>query len=232
MPFNNTSPTLFLTDLYLLPIPEVDLAFAINAASVKADDNFEKAKEVIKSIIDTYAMNKLRYGVVVFGSSASIRVSFGDDFPTDENLKNVITILSGSNERPALDEALKKGKELFDEAPERPNARKVLVFITDMKSTSKLADLKEAAKMLEDDGIKVIPVAIGDEVDHVELEETTSDKTNVVNVTTDVDVIVLKEKIMFNVFKGKCRKLAINEMDRGPAKRGRGEGFYISLKGN
>ena len=225
MPFNNTSPTLFFTDLYLLPIPEVDLAFAINAASVKADDNFEKAKEVIKSIIDTYAMNKLRYGVIVFGSSASIRVSFGDDFPTDENLKNVITILSGSNERPALDEALKKGKELFDEAPERPNAKKVLVFITDMKSTSKLVDLKEAAKMLEDDGIKVIPVAIGDEVDHVELEETTSDKTNVVNVITDVDVIVLKEKIMFNVFKGKCRELAINEMDGGPAKRGRGEGL-------
>ena len=193
----------FFTDLYLLPIPEVDLAFAISAASVKADDNFEKAKEVIKSIIDTYAMNKLRYGVIVFGSSASIKVSFGDDFPTDENLKNVITILSGSNERPALDEALKKGKELFDEAPERPNARKVLVFITDLKSTSKLADLKATAKKLEDDGIRVIPVAIGGEVDHIELEETTSDKTNVVNVNTDVYVIVLKEKIMSKVFKGK-----------------------------
>ena len=196
----------FFTDLYLPPIPEVDLAIAISAASVKADDNFEKAKEVIKSIIDTYAMNKLRYGVIVFGSSASIKVSFGDDFPTDENLKNVITILSGSRERPALDDALKKGKELFDEAPERPNARKVLVVITDKKSTSKLDDLKDTAKMLQDDGIKVIPVAIGDEVDHVELEETTSDETNVVNVTTDVDVIVLKEKIMAKVFKGKCRK--------------------------
>lgn len=173
---------------------------------MKADDNFEKAKEVIKSIIDTYAMNKLRYGVIVFGSSASIKVSFGDDFPTDEDLKNVITILSGSNELPALDEALKKGKELFDDAQERPNARKVLVVITDKKSTSKLDDLKASAKMLQDNGIKVIPVAIGDEVDHVELEETTSDKTNVVNVTTDVDVIDLKEKIMSKVFKGKCRE--------------------------
>lgn len=173
---------------------------------MKADDNFEKAKEVIKSIIDTYAMNKLRYGVIVFGSSASIKVSFGDDFPTDEDLKNVITILSGSNELPALDEALKKGKELFDDVQERPNARKVLVVITDKTSTSKLDDLKASAKMLQDNGIKVIPVAIGGEVDHVELEETTSDKTNVVNVTTDVDVIDLKEKIMSKVFKGKCRE--------------------------
>ena len=182
---------------------------------MKADDNFEKAKEVIKSIIDTYAMNKLRYGVIVFGSSASIRVSFGDDYTTDANLKDVITFLSGPNERPALGEALKKGKELFDEAPERPNARKVLVLITDMKSTSKLDDLKATAKMLEDDGIKVIPVAIGDDVDHLELDETTSDSKNVVNVTTDVDVIVLKEKIMSKVFKGKCRELRIIKTDGG-----------------
>lgn len=182
---------------------------------MKADDNFEKATEVIKSIIDTYAMNKLRYGVIVFGSSASIRVSFGDDFTTDANLKDVITFLSGPNERPALGEALKKGKELFDEAPERPNARKVLVLITDMKSTSKLDDLKATAKMLEDDGIKVIPVAIGDDVDHLELDETTSDSKNVVNVTTDVDVIVLKEKIMSKVFKGKCRELRIIKTDEG-----------------
>lgn len=182
---------------------------------MKADDNFEKAKEVIKSIIDTYAMNKLRYGVIVFGSSASIRVSFGDDYTTDANLKDVITFLSGPNERPALGEALKKGKELFDEAPERPNARKVLVLITDMKSTSELDDLKATAKMLEDDGIKVIPVAIGDDVDHLELDETTSDSKNVVNVTTDVDVIVLKEKIMSKVFKGKCRELRIIKTDGG-----------------
>lgn len=191
----------FFTDLYLRSIPEVDLAFAISAASVKADENFEKAKEVIKSIIDAYSMNKIRYGVIVFGSSASIKVSFGDDFPTDEDLKNVITILSGSNERPALDEALKKGKELFDEAPERPNVKKVLVVITDTKSTTKLDNLKPIAKMLQDDGIKVIPVVIGDY--YVELEETTSEKTNVVNVTTDVDVIILKVKIMAKVFKGK-----------------------------
>lgn len=193
-----------MVDLYLPSIPEVDLAFAISAASVKADDNFEKAKEVIKAIIDTYAMNKLRYGVMVFGSSASSKVSFGDDYPSDEDLKTVINFLAGTNEPPALDEALKKGKELFDKAQERPNARKVLVIIIDKKSTSKLDDLKASAKLLEEDGIKVIAVAIGDEVDPVELEETTPDKTNVLNVTADVDVMDLKVMIMFKVFEGKC----------------------------
>lgn len=170
---------------------------------MNADDNFEKAKEVIKAIIDAYSMNKLRYGVIVFGSSASIKVSFGDDFPSDQDLKTVIDFLSHSKETPALDIALRKGKELFDEAQERPNARKVLVVIIDKKSTSKLDDVKASARLLEDDGIKVIPVVIGDEVDPVECREITDEKTNVVNVTTDVDVIDLKEKIISKVFKGK-----------------------------
>ena len=190
-------------DMNLPSIPEVDLAFAISAASVEADENFEKAQEVIKAIIDTYGMTKLRYGVIVFGSRASSRISFGDVFLSDENLKNMIGLLSGPNELPALGEALKKGKELFDNAEERPNARKVLVVITDKKSTSRLDDLKGSAKLLEEDGIKVIPVAIGDEVDHAELKETTPEKTNIVNASTGVDVMDLKNRIMNKVFKGK-----------------------------
>ena len=171
---------------------------------MNADENFEKAKEVIKAIIDTYSLNKLRYGVIVFGSSASVRVSFGDDFSSDEDLKSVINFLSLTNEPPDLDKALQKAKELFDKAPERPNARKVLVVIADKKSTSKLIELKASAKMLEVEGIKVIPVAIGNEVDSNELGEMTPDITNVIKVTIDVVVIDLKEKIMRKVFKGKC----------------------------
>ena len=194
----------FPTDLNLPTIPEVDLAFAISAASVEADDNFEKTKEVIKAIVDSYSMNKLRYGVVVFGTSASVQISFEDDFPSDKDLKAFISGLSGPNELPALGEALKKGKELFDNAKERPNARKVLVVIMDKKSISELDDIKDSAKLLEEGGIKVIPVAIGDEVDHAELEATTSEKRNVVNASTDVDLTDLKTKIMNKVFKGKC----------------------------
>ena len=195
---------IFPPDLNLPTIPEVDLAFAISAASVEADDNFEKAKEVINAIVDTYSMNKLHYGVVVFGSRASTQISFEDVFPSDENLKAFIRGLSGPNGFPALDEALKKGKEMFGNAKERPNARKVLVVIMDKKSTSELDDLKDSAKLLEEDGIKVIPVAIGDEVDHAELKATTAEKTNMVNASTDVDLTDLKTWIMNKVFKGKC----------------------------
>ena len=148
-------------------------------------------------------MNKLRYGVIVFGSRASSKIRFGDVLPRDEELKTIVGSLSGPKEPPALDEALKKGKELFDNADERPNARKVLVVIVDKKSTSRLDELRRGAKRLEEDEIKVIPVAIGDEVDHAELEEMTPEKANMVNASTDIYVIDLKTRIMNKVFEGK-----------------------------
>ena len=198
-----TFDAIFPTDLYLPSIPEVDLAFAISAASVEADDNFKKTKAVITAIIDTYSMNKLRYDVIVFGSRASSKIRFGDVLPRDEELKTIVGSLSGPKEPPALNEALKKGKELFDNAGERPNARKVLVVIVDKKSTSTLDELRRGAKRLEEDEIKVIPVAIGDEVDHAELEEITPEKGNTVNASTDIYVIDLKTRIMNKVFEGK-----------------------------
>ena len=198
-----TFDAIFPTDLYLPSIPEVDLAFAISAASVEADNNFKKTKAVITAIIDTYSMNKLRYGVIVFGSRASSKIRFGDVLPRDEELKTIVGSLSSPKEPPALNEALKKGKELFDNADERPNARKVLVVIVDEKSTSTFDELKRGAKRLEEDEIKVIPVAIGDEVDHAELEEMTPEKANMVNASTDIYVIDLKTRIMNKVFEGK-----------------------------
>lgn len=206
---------LFFIGLYFLLILEVDFVFVIIVVLVKVDDNFEKVKEVIKLIIDIYVMNKFCYGVIVFGLSVLIRVSFGDDYIIDVNLKDVIIFLFGLNECFVLGEVLKKGKELFDEVLECLNVRKVLVLIMDVKLISKFDDLKVIVKMLEDDGIKVILVVIGDDVDYLEFDEIIFDSKNVVNVIIDVDVIVLKEKIMFKVFKGKCRELRIIKMDGG-----------------
>lgn len=183
----------------------MDLVFAISAASVKAEETFEKAKAVIKEIVDSYAMDKLRYGVVVFGSTASIKITFDDYFYDDENLKAAVDVLSGSKERPALDEALKKAKELFDNSIGRSNARKILVIITDIKSTSALVDSGKIGKLLEEDGVSVVAVGIGDQVDHKELEAIVPDKSSVVNVTDEVDLEDLKNRIMNKVTGGRCR---------------------------
>lgn len=150
-------------------------------------------------------MDKLRYGIVVFGSTASIKITFDDYFSDDENLKAAVDALSGTKGPPALDEALKKGRELFGNSIGRSNARKVLVVITDIKSTSALVDSGKTGKLLEEDGVRVVAVGIGDQVDHKELEAIVPDKSSVVNVTDDVDLGDLKNRIMNKVTGGRCR---------------------------
>ena len=162
-------------------------------------------KDVIKSAVDTYAMRKLRYGIVVYGSKPVTWTDFGDEFSSDEDLKTLIDSLPRPKDRPALDEALIKGKELFDKSQDRPNAKKVLVVITDKKSTSNLVDVEDAAKPLEKSGIKLIPVAIGDEADVAELEKITTVKGDIINVTKDVEPVHLREKIMKKAFQGEKR---------------------------
>ena len=86
----------------ILPIPEVDLVFAISAAA-DSDRNFQQMKSVVNSIISTYTMEWIRYGVIMFGSDAIVRVNMKAFFPTDGVLKNLIAGLSKPSGTPALD---------------------------------------------------------------------------------------------------------------------------------
>lgn len=84
-------------------IPEVDLVFAISAAAADSERNFQQMKSVVNSIISTYTMEWIRYGVIMFGSDATVRVNMKTFFPTDEVLKNLIAGLPKPSGTPALD---------------------------------------------------------------------------------------------------------------------------------
>jgi hypothetical protein len=68
-------------------IPKVDLAFAISATSQNADRTYRLMKDAIKFIAQEYGTSKIHYGLIVFGDSASIKISFSDVYPTSERLK-------------------------------------------------------------------------------------------------------------------------------------------------
>lgn len=83
-----------LSNLYIffifseLPnIPELDIAFALSATAVDGDASFRRMKETIKSMIDQYGTNSIRYGVIVFGRDPSVELLFSKEFPTDNELK-------------------------------------------------------------------------------------------------------------------------------------------------
>lgn len=78
----------------------------------------------------------------------------------------------------------------------------VLVVFIDNKSGSSLADVKNAAKSLEDAGIIVIPIAIGDQVDVEELKKLTPDKENILEPPDTSTPGDLSKKIMEKIQKG------------------------------
>lgn len=181
----------------------MDLAFAISATASNADRTFKRMKEIMHSIVDKYGSSKIHYGLVVFGASPVNKISFGDIYPSDENLKTAIEAAPRVVGSPSLDKLLSEGNKLFSSHKNHPKARKVLVIIIDNKSGDSPSVIQSKAKNLIDRGVLVIPVAIGNNADPKQLEKTTDDKGNVIKEEKDGDdPDELGEKIMEKILKG------------------------------
>lgn len=155
-------------------------------------------KDTITSILDTYSMDVIRVGVVVFGSNTDAAISIQD------NLNNTVQIavkrLFPQFGVPDLDEALSEARKVF-KASGRPDARKVIVVISDSASDSSYGDIKAEADSLKQDDIVLISVVIGKDADPNELKEFTPHE--VTETTTDEDPEELGKKIMELALKGK-----------------------------
>lgn len=78
----------------------------------------------------------------------------------------------------------------------RPDAKKVLVIIIDNKSDNTEEDIRKAAIVLENDKIRVIPVALGREADIPELTNATLNKDDVVRTDREDDPEKIADEII------------------------------------
>lgn len=191
---------LYLSDN--LRVPQIDLGFAISATAVSASDTFERIKDTITAIVDEYGItDRLRYGLIVFGRNALQKLSFGEE--SDMNsLKAKIKSSQRLGGEPNLQKALEEAKRLFGSESAGPDVKKVLVVITDKKSTSRPEDVKKAVVPLEEGGVKIVPVAVGSSADPSELEVITSNRGYIIVTQRKLDPDVTAEKIMEKVLKG------------------------------
>ena len=103
----------------------------------------------------------------------------------------------------ALGEVLKAATELFtDAAKVRPDAKNVLVVVTDKKSDSRGEDLKKEAMKMRPNDIKVIAVALGDESDKDELDILTPDQGDVIEANSTDGAKKTAEEIMNKALEG------------------------------
>lgn len=167
-----------------------------------ASDTFERIKDTITAIVDEYGItDRLRFGLIVFGRNAVQRLSFSEE--SDMNsLKAKIKSSQRPGGEPNLKKALEEAKRLFDSEPTGPDVKRVLVVITDKKSTSRPEDVKKAVLPLEEGGVKIVPVAVGSSAEPSELEVITSNRGYIIETQRKLDPAATAEKIMEKVLKG------------------------------
>ena len=129
--------------------------FAISSNAPGSDKTFEKLKDTIDFVISEYGVDRIRYGVLTFGATPSVAFAFPQGLRTTDQLRGLTEALRRPAGLANLEKALRKAKEIFDDAPDRPRVKKVLVVVMDTKSSNDAGDIKEAARPLEKDGVKV-----------------------------------------------------------------------------
>lgn len=192
---------LYLSDE--LRTPQIDLAFVISAYATSAADTFQRIKDTLNAIVEEYGVTgRIRYGLVTFGRDATQKLSFSEEISDINSLKAKIRFTQRPFGEPDLQRALEEAKKLFDSEPKRPDAKKVIVVITDKKSTSRPEDVKKSFIPLEEGGVIVVPVAVGSSADPNELERITSNRGYLIKTERELDPDVTAEQIMDKVLKG------------------------------
>lgn len=182
------------------PIPELDLGFAIAAGSMDATETFQLMKDTIAAIISEYQLDKINYGLIVFGDAAIIQIEFGE-YSNVNNLLRVLRFTPKKRSGASLVDALREADSLFSSSDVRLLAKKVLVVITDLASGESSSQVEEAARPLQDKGVKIVAVAIGKEADPIELE-TFTPVDKIIEEEKTVQPTDLKKTIMEKVLTG------------------------------
>ena len=185
-------------------VPKMDIAFAISATAFQSDANFMKMKDTVKEIINRYGVHgKVHYSLLTFGDSPTVHLQFSDKLANSTALKAVIDVVPKPSKGAALAKALSEAKMLFsEEAGGRVDAKKILVVMIDKESDSSSADATKASNELDDEGIRIIAVALGDEDNARELETIVPIKEDALKPNNTDEPRDIANKIIDNILDG------------------------------
>lgn len=150
-------------------------------------------------------MDRLRYGIISYGSTPRIELTLRNSVNSDVTQQVDAILRPGGT--PDLARALQLGEQLLSSA--RPNVQKVLVIITDVKSGSSLSQVKLAAKSLDNKDIRVFAVAVGSELDSTELSTASGSSKNIINSSNTDEPGKVREEIMKKIRQGKRSEILL-----------------------
>lgn len=178
----------------------IDLVFAFGSTGEDALNLFEKEKATAKLMIDNDKEKDVLYSTIVYGRDALVKSRFNDQ-PDKNRVKQFIDTLEWTDEGNKLDHALVEAEKVL-KLYARPEARKITIVFVTGRADSTTAELKKAAKKLNDQNVKIILVKLGTDPDDKRLE-TITPKKNIVKKRKTVDPKELSEFIEEQVKKSK-----------------------------
>ena len=164
----------------------------------------------MKSIVNMHNPDRIRYSIAIFDETVTPVVSFSKH---PQDIQKILKTLDKPPQPlglPDLKTLLEEAKKVFEKDSGRPKTNRVLVVVTDSKSPSTSDDIKEAATPLEEEGIIVIAVAVGDEANSKQLEKMTPDMQTSLSVDKDEDPDDIGDKIMDKILEGKYNFQTLN----------------------
>lgn len=184
-------------------MPLIDLTFALSATSVSFTTTFTLMKKTVQSIAQKYGVDRIHYGVIVFGSVATKHIDFAANLPNRDELVREVSQLPLEEGKPDLVLALQEAKRVFEMKEVRPNAKKVLVVILDNAYVGNRTDLNQVVQVLVDKNVLIIGVGVGPLINSTDLEIITEEIRNIITVGIGENPDVLAEKIMRIILRSK-----------------------------
>ena len=143
----------------------MDLGFLVGSSGKNADKIFDDAKKIIEKMLDSFEIStpKTHVAFVDYSGKPSVKINFDDGQKPAKELKEKIKKLP-RNSGGLLEDGVKfVADELFTpKHGSRPTARKSLVIVVNKDD---LGDVEQAKKKLKKKGVKVVVLALGEEVD-------------------------------------------------------------------
>ena len=180
----------------------LDLVFALDGSESLAKNGFEKIKKFVKAMIDEYKISETEthVGVEEFSDKTKVVLPLNRLFDAGLVKNEVQRIVPSGGKGTVTDEALRKSSEdvFAVKSGGRPGASKVLIIVTDGKSTGKEPP-KQAVKPLKEKGVRVYVVNIGEDTDKDELKDIVPTEKNIHPVKTPTEVPSVLPKLVDDV---------------------------------
>ncbi len=158
-------------------VPVLDIVFAVDGSNTLTSGQFKNLKDTIKKILDSYTISRsaTHVGVIEFSDNSNEKIRLTDSYDKNVIYSMIDGIEQSRGNLRVTDEALKMAADrMFSvESGGRPGASRALVVLTAGKSTGQ-QPLPEAITPLENRGVRVYVVSVGDKVDKKEIDTIAS----------------------------------------------------------